>query len=159
MQNDLPFGGKTFVGLGDFRQVGPVIRGNCGPCAALDSSIRSSHLWSHFKILELTIPIRYGGDPTYATWVDQVGDGEHPFESTVQLDHLEHVADLEDAAKFLFLNDSATTSVDAVERSFLSPFNARVDAFNQLMLENIPGSTSIISAFVARYYQSLTKRT
>jgi len=64
----------------------------------------------------------------------------------VQLDHLEHVDDLEDAAKFQFLDDSATTSVDAVERSFLSPFNARVDAFHQLMLETIPGSITRIQA-------------
>ncbi|KAF5855813.1 hypothetical protein ETB97_008417 [Aspergillus alliaceus] len=27
-------------------------------------------LWDHCNILRLTIPIRYAGDPSYATWVD-----------------------------------------------------------------------------------------
>lgn len=48
---DLPFGGKAFVGLGDFRQVAPVIRGASGLTATFDNSIRSSDLWEHFEIL------------------------------------------------------------------------------------------------------------
>jgi hypothetical protein len=142
MGNQLPFGGKTFVGLGDFRQVAPVVRGCSGPSATLNSSIRSSYLWSHFKILRLTVPIRYAGDPVYAQWVDQVGDGLPPYEATVDLKHLEHLDDMEAAARFLFLDESLATSEAAVRRAFLSPFNARVDIFNQLMLDTISGTAS-----------------
>lgn len=46
MGNDLPFGGKLFVGLGDFRQVAPVVRGSSGPTATLNNSIRTSELWN-----------------------------------------------------------------------------------------------------------------
>jgi hypothetical protein len=42
MGNDLAFGGKLFVSLGDFCQVAPVLRGASGPMVTLDSSIRSS---------------------------------------------------------------------------------------------------------------------
>jgi hypothetical protein len=64
-----------------------------------------------------------------------------PFETTVQLQHLGHVDDKKSAADFLFLDENLATSPAAVQRAFLSPFNARVDAFNQLMLSHIPGTS------------------
>jgi hypothetical protein len=143
MGNDLPFGDKLFIGLGDLRQVAPVIRGSSGPTATLNSSIRTSDLWCHFQILRLTIPIRNAGDPVYARWVDQVGDGTTPYEVSVSLQHLHHLASLDDAANFLFLDDALQTSPAAVQRAFLSPFNARVDLFNGLMLEHVSGPASI----------------
>jgi len=115
------------VGLGDFRQVAPVIRDASGPAATFDNSIRSSDLWQNFEILRLTAPIRYAGDPVYAEWVDRVGDGLPPYETTVDLGHLAHVDDL-------------ATSPEAVNRAFLSPFNERVDRFNDLMLDKIEGT-------------------
>jgi hypothetical protein len=44
MRNELPFGGKTFLALSDFRQVAPVLRHITAPAAVFDSSIRSSSL-------------------------------------------------------------------------------------------------------------------
>ncbi|OKP06074.1 hypothetical protein PENSUB_6525 [Penicillium subrubescens] len=65
MEKDLPFGDKLFIGLGDFRQVAPVIRGNSGPTATLNSSISTSDLWCHFQILSQSgmqeIPYMQGG--------------------------------------------------------------------------------------------------
>ncbi|KAJ6041223.1 uncharacterized protein N7446_010881 [Penicillium canescens] len=139
MRNDLPFGGKLFIGLGDFRQVAPVVRGSSGPTATLNSSIRTSTLWNHFKVLRLTTPVRQAGDPVYARWVDQVGDGVRPYETSVPLHHLQHLDDLDAAADFLFPQDSVSTSAAAVQHAFLSPFNARVDLFNKLILERLPG--------------------
>jgi hypothetical protein len=78
IRNDLLFGGKLFIGLGNFRQVAPVVRGSSGPTATLNSSIRTSTLWDHFKVLRLTTPVQQAGDPVYTRWVDQVGDGVHP---------------------------------------------------------------------------------
>jgi hypothetical protein len=69
--------------------------------------------------------------------VDRIGDGLAPFETNVDLGHLAHVDDLHAAADYLFLDDDLATSPDAVNRSFLSPFNARVDRFNDLMLDKI----------------------
>ncbi|OOQ86332.1 hypothetical protein PEBR_21927 [Penicillium brasilianum] len=143
MGNDLPFGDKLFIGLGDFRQVAPVIRGSSGPAATLNSSIRTSELWHHFQILRLTLPVRDAGDPAYSRWVDQVGDGRAPYEGSVSLQHLRHLASLDDAANSLFLDDALQTSPDAVQRAFLSPFNARVDSFNGRMLEYLSGPASI----------------
>ncbi|KAN0085389.1 PIF1-like helicase domain containing protein [Elaphomyces granulatus] len=50
-----------------------------------------------------------------------------------------HVHSLEEAADFLFLEDDVYNASDVVDRAFLSPFNARVDGFNDLMLRHLPG--------------------
>jgi hypothetical protein len=70
-----PFGGKCVLGIGDFRQVAPVVKG-VGPTALFDASIRSSTLWSNFEVLSLLTPIRNAGDLEYANWVDRIGEGE-----------------------------------------------------------------------------------
>ena len=128
MLNDLPFGGKAFVGLGDFRQVAPVIRDASGPAATFDNSIRSSELWDRFQVLRLTAPIRYAGDPGGSSRGRLA-----TLRNTVDLGHLDHVDDLDAAADYLFLDDHLAASPDAVNRAFLSPFNERVDRFNELM--------------------------
>jgi hypothetical protein len=71
--------------------------------------------------------------------VDRVGDGEAPYETSVDVGHLGHVDDLHDAARYLFLDENLATSPAAVIRAFLSPFNSRVDEFNRLMLNSIQG--------------------
>lgn len=88
MKNELLFGNKTFLALGDFRQVAPVLRDVTAPAAVYDSSIRSLSLWTNFQILRLTQLIRNAGDPAYADWVDQVGDGVPPFDRCISLGYL-----------------------------------------------------------------------
>jgi hypothetical protein len=127
MESLLPFGGKAFIGLGNFQQVAPVIHGSLGPSIMLSNLIQSSHLWQHFHILYLTIPICYAGNPIYIYWVDQVGDRVSPYETIVDLSHLEYVLDMDTTARFLFLDNNIATLPNAVHRAFLSPFNARVD--------------------------------
>jgi hypothetical protein len=143
MESPLPFGGKAFIGLGDFQQVVPMIHGSLGPSIMLSNSIQSSHLWQHFYILYLTILICYAGDPAYIYWVDQVGDRVSPYETTVDLSYLEHVSDMDTTVRFLFLDNNIATSPNIMHRAFLSPFNARVDQFNELLLANVDGSSSI----------------
>lgn len=61
MQNNKPFGGKTLVISGDFRQTLPiVVRGN--RVSIIESSIISSTLWKHFKNISLTrnMPSEFG---------------------------------------------------------------------------------------------------
>ena len=56
-QIQLPFGGKTFVFGGDFRQILPVVP-NGGKNETIANSIKKSVLWKHFKVLKLTINMR-----------------------------------------------------------------------------------------------------
>lgn len=51
---DEPFGRKIFLGLGDFRQAVPVVKG-CGPTATYEASIQSSILWKNLDLLRLNM--------------------------------------------------------------------------------------------------------
>jgi hypothetical protein len=62
------------------------------------------------------------------------------YESSVSLQHLQHLASPDEAANFLFLDDAPQTSPDAVHCAFRSQFNARVDLFNGRMLERLLGA-------------------
>jgi hypothetical protein len=105
-----------------------------------DSSIRSSSLWTHFQILRLTQPIRNAEDPTYATWIDQVGGAVPSLHRTVSLRHLCQNSSLDEAADFLFPPDILADPARATLHSFLSPFNARVDELNKPTMDRISGA-------------------
>ena len=55
--NSAPFGGKTFVFCGDFRQTLPVVvAGN--RAETCDATIKRSYLWAHLTKMELTVNMR-----------------------------------------------------------------------------------------------------
>jgi len=136
MGNTKPFGGKIVVGLGDFRQVAPVVR-NGGPTASLDASVRSSLLWKKFQILRLYQPIRNAQDPVYSEWVDSIGE-DFLNDSSIELPLIDRIHSYEEIADFLFPDSILYTPFEVCQRSFLSPLNAYVDEFNLEMLEKIP---------------------
>ena len=78
------FGGKTVLLGGDFRQVLPVVESGTR-VDTVDACITNSYLWSHVKILKLTINMRLlgmadSGLPTeqvkdFSDWVLSIGDG------------------------------------------------------------------------------------
>lgn len=85
---DLSFGGKLFIGLGDFLQVAPVVRSCSGPSATLNSSIRTSPLSKRFNILRLIIQVQQARDPVYAWWI--IGGAVNLYKTSVSLWHLKH---------------------------------------------------------------------
>lgn len=77
MDNQIPFGGKVVILLGDFRQTCPVIpRGT--KADVLNASIPQCNLWPLFRIARLTTPIRNADDPFFASFVDEIGEGTYP---------------------------------------------------------------------------------
>ncbi|PWZ58852.1 ATP-dependent DNA helicase PIF4 [Zea mays] len=71
---DLPFGGKTIVFGGDFRQVLPVVRkGSRAQIVA--ASLRSSYLWESMCHLKLVRNMRAKSDPWFAEYLLRVGGG------------------------------------------------------------------------------------
>lgn len=136
MGNTKPFGGKIVVGLGDFRQVAPVVK-NGGPTASLDASIRSSSLWQHFLILRLHEPVRNAHDPIYSKWVDEIGE-DTLSDSPIPLPLIQRISTYEEIASFLFPDTILLSPQDICQRSFLSPLNIYVDEFNIQMLDKIP---------------------
>jgi len=73
MDVDEAFGGKVVIGIGDFRQVAPVVKGG-GPTATYLASILSSPLWKSFSISELSEPIRNAADPSFADFINNIGE-------------------------------------------------------------------------------------
>jgi ATP-dependent DNA helicase PIF1 len=71
---DLPFGGKTFVFGGDFRQTLPVVRKG-SRAQIVDSSLRKSFIWDHMHHLKLTVNMRAQKDPWFAEYLLRIGDG------------------------------------------------------------------------------------
>src|SRR3546814_10061032 len=68
------FEGQILVACGDFRQIPPVVAGG-DKWDVVDASVRSSYLWRHFTICELTVAHRHAADPAYATFVQSLGEG------------------------------------------------------------------------------------
>lgn len=136
LRNQAPFGGKIFLGLGDFRQVAPVVQGG-GPSACFDASVQSSALWPQFTLLRLHRPIRNSSDPEYSLWVDQVGEGTLESED-IQLPFIDQLGSFDAIIAFLFPSEILLDPQEVCKRSFLSPLNRLVDEFNSLMLDQIP---------------------
>ena len=137
--NNIPFGGKVFLGIGDFRQVAPVVRG-AGKSETINASIRSSQLWPFFSHLKLYAPIRNASDLDYATWVDTIGQGNNlADEYNVSLDKITNVSDLEEAIQFLYPTEILNNAIQSIHNSFLSPLNIFVNEFNDAILNRFPG--------------------
>jgi hypothetical protein len=125
---DLPFGGIPFIGVGDFRQVAPVVKGR-GPTAAFQSSIKCSALWKEFRTFSLDTPIRGAKDIRYTRQVDKIGEDYE--NGTVSLPNLRKVLTIEDAIRFLYPQHVLADPMKCLQRNFLSPRNKFVDDFNE----------------------------
>jgi len=123
----LPFGGIPFLGLGDFRQVTPVVRGE-GVTPLLLASVKSSLTWPYFRIFTLHQPHRSAEDLDYTEFVDRIG--EDYVDRVVSLDMLQHIQSDNAAIEFLFPSTVLSDSTTCLKCTLLSPVNAYVDDFN-----------------------------
>jgi len=95
-KDDKPFGGKTFVLSGDFRQILPVVvRGT--PAETIDACLKSSHLWKCFTQCHLTENMRVRAAHSESTAAElaafsefllQVGEGRHEVNPTLGSDYM-----------------------------------------------------------------------
>uniref|UniRef100_A0A8C5M2A9 ATP-dependent DNA helicase n=1 Tax=Leptobrachium leishanense TaxID=445787 RepID=A0A8C5M2A9_9ANUR len=85
MKNNKPFGGKTIILGGDFRQTLPVVA-HGSRSAIVESSIKFNSLWDKFKIIKLQTNVR-SVDPEFSSWLINLGDGkltnEHGFHQDI----------------------------------------------------------------------------
>ena len=80
LDNEKPFGGKIVILAGDFRQCLPVVPGASRP-ETVHHCINQSSLWSHFKIMKLSVNMRIhasGGRnlQEFDDWSLSIGNGE-----------------------------------------------------------------------------------
>jgi len=142
MQVSLPFGGKVFILLGDFRQTCPVIRKGT-KAQIIAASISRSEIWPAFTIHRLTIPIRNAEDPPFAAFVDAIGDG---LGSRISFQGLNHARSKLELANFIFPDDIIRDPGRCLQRCLLAPTNSQVDSYNSIIIDRLPGQATLFCA-------------
>ena len=146
MGNDLPFGGKFVVTLGDWRQIPPVdecegVRFWDGDPVAFASifniSVKSTELYERFfEKLTLTINERAKTDSVFHASTCLVGDGilgpDIPIENLIAVG-VRVFYTVEASCHWLFETDIPVQyhPVTVAQRAILSPYNADVDGINE----------------------------
>ncbi|PWZ29467.1 ATP-dependent DNA helicase PIF1 [Zea mays] len=152
----LPFGGKTIVFGGDFRQVLPVIRkGSRAQMVA--SSLRMSYLWESMSHLKLVSNMRAKNDPWFAEYLLRVGGGTEVTNSDGDIHLPDEVCvpysgsdnDLDNLIDFVFpnLNEKMSDSTYITSRAILSTWNDWVDMINAKMIDRFQGEHMVYHSF------------
>ncbi|CAL1396900.1 unnamed protein product [Linum trigynum] len=158
----VPFGGKTVLLGGDFRQTLPIVA-DAGREESVDASLTRSYLWSLCTVLHLTQNMRvtsgaanqrqiFGGK-TFAEWTLSVGDGTVAAKSFADNQPTDWIEIPES-----FMIQSTDTPIDKMtseiysdfsqrfhsvsyltERSIVTPTNSNVTEINDHMLSLVPG--------------------
>jgi len=137
MNNQIPFGGKVVILLGDFQQTCPVVRRGT-KADVLNVSISQCNIWPSFQIARLTTPIRNAADPDFASYVDSIGEGEGP---RINLSFLTHTTNIEDVIGFVYNRDVLNKPITCLRRCILAPTNAQVDVYNSAVLDLLPSTS------------------
>jgi hypothetical protein len=132
-----PFGGKSFISVGDFRQVAPVVRGG-GLSAAIDASVQTSNLWPRFTISKLERPMQNATNLEYCNYVDGIGE-DIERTHTIQLQYLERIDTVDAALQWLYPQSVLEDPQQCIQRSFLTTLNASVDELNSVVLQRLSG--------------------
>jgi hypothetical protein len=90
LQDTRPFGGKTIMFTGDFKQLLPVLRGGKGD----NITIQRCSWWPNVRILEFRLNFRAGQDVEFARMLESVGSGEMAEVAVPQQCQARDVADL-----------------------------------------------------------------
>ncbi|XP_010497251.1 PREDICTED: uncharacterized protein LOC104774316, partial [Camelina sativa] len=163
MSSERPFGGKTVVLGGDFRQILPVIPQGSRQDSIM-AAINRSYLWSSCHVYELKQNMRLNPDEKqFAKWLLDVGDGvaeevktseneiltsqEILMDERLLLRNTKHPIAAIVAECYEDLQTSYTKQEYLTERAILTPKNDAVDEVNQFLLDQIPGE-------VKEYYSS-----
>ncbi|CAN6807622.1 unnamed protein product, partial [Brassica oleracea] len=146
-----PFGGKTILLGGDFRQTLPIIsQGTRQDCVA--ASINRSYLWEFVQMFVLSQNMRINKtEVEFAKWILSVGDGTAPKDNSKGInysyedhiyvdDSLMLITDKEPIsalAKHVYTSfEENYTNIDYLrDRAILSPRNNTVDVINSEILK------------------------
>jgi len=149
MQSELPFGGKTVLFAGDFRQILPVVRRGTR-AAIVASSIRHHHLWDVFERFSLTQNMRANNDADFAAWLLQLGNGQLPAVdgnvNTVEIPR-NMVCDIANLIDFVYPQQMSLANVDDFARKIiLCPRNEDCRQVNRTVLQRVTGAARTYTA-------------
>ncbi|CAN1242016.1 ATP-dependent DNA helicase PIF1 [Linum perenne] len=152
--NYKPFGGKTVILGGDFRQTLPIVK-NGGREDNLGASLTRSYLWNHCTLLELHVNMRINHSISnaatefdgmqFSDWVLAIGDGKlHKSRPVGQATN-----DWITIPRCFIIPSSSTPVADLVtlayirSRAIVTPTNKVVSAINDLILTQLPGEEKV----------------
>ncbi|AQK87997.1 hypothetical protein ZEAMMB73_Zm00001d038834 [Zea mays] len=153
---DLPFGGKTIVFGGDFRQVLPVVRkGSRAQIVA--ASLRSSYLWESMCHLKLVRNMRAKSDPWFAEYLLRVGggteevnnDGDVRLPDEVCVPYTGDDRDLDRLIDDIYpsLNENMSNTSYITSRAILTTRNDWVDMINMRMIDRFQREQMMYHSF------------
>ena len=153
---DLPFGGKTVVFGGDFRQVLPVVRHGT-KAQIINATLQKSYLWKDIKQIKLRRNMRAQSDPWFSDFLMRIGNGTEesigedyvrlPEEIVVRYtDSKTSINNLiDDVFPSLYQNGGLTSYISS--RAILSTKNEYVDELNGMLIKRFPGEEKVYYSF------------
>ena len=142
MQNEKPFGGKTLMLGGDFRQCLPVVP-HGSRSAIVEASVKFSELWQKFIVVKLKNNVR-SVDPDFSNWLIELGDGKLSNTHGLSDDIIEIPASLICHGSIIKEIFGEKLSPDDVAKfskmAILCPKNSDVDNLNEEVLELLEGA-------------------
>ena len=169
MNNDKPFGGKSLILAGDFRQCLPIVA-HAGRATIVDASLKRSKLWKQFKKLELKENMRViaSGDPAlsdFDEWTLSVGNGtaetlkdtdliEIPedicmeIRSNTKEDPKAEDISMKQLADHVYPNLNVNHLIPGWmdRRAILAPTNLQVDSINDMIADSFPGKPVVLTS-------------
>ncbi|KAI3675989.1 hypothetical protein L1987_85585 [Smallanthus sonchifolius] len=157
-----PFGGKSVLLGGDFRQTLPV-KPKASRSEIIASSLPKSYLWSHFTIHRLTenvrlmrsdvLPIDKDAIQTFSNWLLDVGDGRVGVldkEGQIDVKRIEIPPEfvleytetaLAELIRFIYDEDTLNhpTTSNISDKAIICPKNETVDEINEMVHVMSPG--------------------
>ncbi|KAL3655100.1 hypothetical protein CASFOL_000886 [Castilleja foliolosa] len=167
--NTQPFGGKSVLLGGDFRQTLPV-KIKCSRSEIIDATLPRSYLWRYFRIFQLqeNMRLRCHNDGTdihenaaeFAAWLLQIGDGllgepdANNAHTTrrIQIPPQYRIDVAENRLETLinFIYDQHTLDSPSAEilstRAIVCPTNETADEINRVVLTLTPGEAKIYNS-------------
>lgn len=163
-----PFGGKVVVLGGDFRQVLPVINGECRAEIVL-ASLNSSYLWEHCRVLQLTKNMRLLSGSLapeeaadlreFSQWILDIGDGKinEPNDGEAEIEIPKEFLILDSKEPIKAISKAVygdTLSLQELkdpkffqQRAIMCPTNEDVNTINNYMLDKLEGEFSFFIFF------------
>jgi hypothetical protein len=153
---NLPFGGKTVVFGGDFRQVLPVVRRG-SRAQIVGASLRMSYLWDSMRHLKLVRNMRAKNDPWFAEYLLRIGggseevngDGEIRLPDDICIPQTGEDSDLDTLIDCIFpaLNANMSNKSYIISREKLSQRNDWIDMINIKMISHFQGDEMVYRSF------------
>ena len=153
---DLPFGGKTVVFGGDFRQVLPVVRKGTR-AQIINSTLRRSSLWDSMQHLKLVCNMRAQSDQWFSDYLLCIGNG---IEETCNDDNVRlpdeicipYTGEDDDVDRlieeiFPSLETNMHNRDYITSRAILSTKNENVDKINMRFIDRFSGQEMVYHSF------------